>query len=223
MWGKLSPALLIAALSLPPPIPPLALTYNAHVLCIYINVFIFFFHQSFTQGFAPAPPAVDNSAQLRADAEKELDSVLLQIEKRRRDLEHIESDVNVAKEKQHKADDELKDAKEVLSKLRDEASKLEVHHKKMKIKQKRVEKQVQKAENVENEKSEKEKVEASIKLYSFNEYVSNSVYTLSPQLITGGGGGGHHLPKKNPKKARGDEAPLALSSRGRRTLLLFNC
>jgi len=112
-----------------------------------------------------------------------------------------------------------------LSKLRDEASKLEVHHKKMKIKQKRVEKQVQKAENVENEKSEKEKVEASIKLYSFNEYVSNSVYTLSPQLITGGGGGGggHHLPKKNPKKARGDEAPLALSSRGRRTLLLFNC
>lgn len=110
-----------------------------------------------------------------------------------------------------------------MSKLRDEASKLEVHHKKMKIKQKRVEKQVQKAENVENEKSEKEKVEASIKLYSFNEYVSNSVYTLSPQLITGGGGGGHHLPKKNPKKVRGDEAPLALSSRGRRTLLLFNC
>eukprot|EP00729_Bicosta_minor_P004613 gene4613-17230_t len=125
------------------------------------------------EGFAPAPPAVDNSAQLRADAEKELDSVLLQIEKRRRDLEHIESDVNVAKEKQHKADDELKDAKEVLSKLRDEASKLEVHHKKMKIKQKRVEKQVQKAENVENEKSEKEKVEASIKLYSFNEYKSS--------------------------------------------------
>ena len=69
----------------------------------------------------------------------------------------------------------MKAAKAVLSKLRNEASKLEVHHKKMKKKQQRVEKQVQKAENVENAKSEKEKADASIKLYSFNEYKSSQL------------------------------------------------
>ena len=87
----------------------------------------------------------------------------------------MSSEVMSAKLKQSNADEEMKAAKAVLSKLRNEASKLEVHHKKMKKKQQRVEKQVQKAENVENAKSEKEKADASIKLYSFNEYKSSQL------------------------------------------------